>query len=75
MLLLLQLAIAIAFLGYLILALFDAVRGGFTILTGLALLAFSLTLKGILVIIKQIHPAPVPVVAPAPEGREWRIVP
>ena len=45
MLLLLQIALGLAFLGYLILAVFDAIRGGFIILTGLGLLVIGLTLK------------------------------
>jgi len=63
MLLLLQLALGLAFLGVLVLAVFDAIRGGFIILTGLILLAVGLTLKGIAFILTQFHPAPVPVPA------------
>ncbi|MEI6607356.1 MAG: hypothetical protein WCP35_18745 [Verrucomicrobiota bacterium] len=37
---------------------FDAIRGGFTILSGLALLVLGLTLKGISFVLKQINPAP-----------------
>jgi len=71
MLFLLQLALGIAFLGYLILAVFDAIRGTFIIFTGLGLLAFGLTLKGIAMIHKKIHPTP-PVVTPA--VRTWKVI-
>ncbi len=77
MLLLLQIALGLAFLGYLILAVFDAIRGGFIILTGLGLLVFALTLKGIVFVLKKIHPAPVPAVAPPVVTRRvatWKVV-
>ena len=76
MLLILQLALGVAFLGYLILAFFDAIRGFAIILSGLALLAFGLTLKGIAFVLKKIHPAavPAPTVAPTPRVI-WRVVP
>ena len=71
MLLLLQLALGLAFLGFLVLAVFDAIRGGFTILTGLILLAVGLTLKGVAFILKQFQPAPpVPPVVPT-TSRVW----
>ena len=73
MLLLLQIALGIAFLGYLVLAAFDAIRGGFIILTGLGLLIFALTLKGIAFVLKKLHPAPVPVPA-TPKVRTWKVV-
>lgn len=60
MLFLLQLALGVAFLGYLVLAVFDAIRGLAIILSGLALLAFGLTLKGIAFVLKLIHAAPAP---------------
>jgi len=75
MLFLLQLAIGVAFLGYLILAFFDAVRGICTILSGLALLAFGYTLKAADFALKKIHPASVPVVAPARTAKPWRVIP
>jgi len=75
MLLLLQLALGIAFLGYLVLAVFDAIRGGFTILAGLALLAFGLVLKGIAIVLKKFQPALVPVVTLTPKVRTWKIIP
>jgi len=75
MLLLLQLALGLAFLGFLVLAFFDAIRGGFTILTGLILLAVGLTLKGIAFVLKQIHPAQMPAVAPdTSRVRTWKVV-
>ena len=74
MLFLLQLAFGIAFLGYLILAFFDAVRGTFIILSGLGLLAVGLTLRGVSIILKKIHPAPAPVFAP-PRVRTWKVIP
>jgi hypothetical protein len=73
MLLLLQLALGLAFLGYMVLAAFDAIRGGFIILTGLDLLAIALTLKGIAFILKQFQPVPVPVPA-TPRVRTWKVV-
>ena len=73
MLLLLQLALGLAFLGYLVLAAFDAIRGGFIILTGLGLLVFALALKGISIVLKKIHPTPVPVPA-TPKVRTWKVV-
>ena len=74
MLFLLQLALGIAFLGFLVLAFFDAIRGGFTILTGLILLAVGLTLKGVAFVLRKIQPAPVPVPA-APRVLNWKVVP
>ena len=73
MLFLLQLGLGIAFLSYLVLAAFDAIRGGFIILTGLGLLAIALTLKGIAFILKQFQPVPVPVPA-TPRVRTWKVV-
>jgi len=73
MLFLLQLAIGVAFLGYLILACFDLIHGMFIILTGLMLLAYGLTLKGIAFFLKAIHPAPVPAVV-VPRLRTWKVV-
>ena len=74
MLLLLQIALGIAFLGCLVLAFFDAIRGGSIILTGLSLLAFALILKGIAFVLKQFQPAPAP--APVPKERIiWKVVP
>jgi len=64
MLLLLQIALGLAFLGYLILAVFDAIRGGFIILTGLGLLVIGLTLKGVSIVLRTIHPAAAPVALP-----------
>ena len=77
MLLLLQIALGIAFLGYLMLAFFDLIHGMYYILTGLALLAFGLTLKGVAILLRKIHPAPVPAVVPAPPKERiiWRVVP
>ena len=77
MLLLLQLALAIAFLGFLVLACFDAVRGTYYILTGLGLLIIGLTLKGISFVLKQIHAAPAPVAPPTatPRVRTWKVIP
>ena len=76
MLLLLQLALGIAFLGFLVLAVFDAVRGMYYILTGLGLLAFALALKGISIVLKQFQPAPVPHVVPTtPRVWTWKVVP
>lgn len=77
MLFLLQLALGIAFLGYLVLACFDFVHGMYYIITGLALLVLGLTLKGILIVLREIHPAPAPVVPPAPieEVWTWRTIP
>ncbi len=77
MLLLLQIALGLAFLGFLVLAVFDAIRGGFIILTGLGLLAIALTLKGIAFVLKLIHPAPVLAVAPPVVTRKvatWKVV-
>ena len=73
MLFLLQLGLGIAFLGYMVLAAFDAIRGGFIILTGLCLLAIALSLKGIAFILTQFHPAPVPVPA-VPKVRTWKVI-
>jgi len=64
MLLLLQLALGIAFLGYLVLACYDLIRGMYYILTGLGLLAVGLTLKAVAFVLKQIHLAPAPVALP-----------
>ena len=74
MLLLLQLALGLAFLGFLVLAFFDAIHGGFTILTGLVLLAVGLTLKGVSFILKKIHPAPVLAVAATTRVLIWKVV-
>ena len=77
MLLLLQIALGIAFLGYLVLAAFDAIRGGFIILTGLGLLAVGLTLKAVAFVLRKTQPTPVPVtaVAPAtPRVLNWKVV-
>ena len=77
MLLLLQLALGIAFLGYLILACYDLVRGGLIILSGLGLLAVGLTLKAVAFVLKKIHPAPVLAVAPPvvpPRVLTWKVV-
>ena len=73
MLLLLQLALGLAFLGYLVLAFFDAIRGGFIILTGLGLLAVGLTLKGVAFVLKQFQPATVSEAA-TPRVRTWKVV-
>ena len=76
MLFLLQLALGIAFLGYLVLACFDFVHGMYYILTGLALLGFGLTLKGVAIVLKQSHPAPAPVAPPIVEKVwTWKVVP
>ncbi|MEI7910650.1 MAG: hypothetical protein WCK77_13520 [Verrucomicrobiota bacterium] len=77
MLLLLQIAFGIAFLGYLVLACFDFVHGMYYILTGLALLVFAISLKGILIVIRAIHPAPASVAlgAPTEEVWTWKVVP
>ncbi|MEI7910660.1 MAG: hypothetical protein WCK77_13570 [Verrucomicrobiota bacterium] len=77
MLFLLQIAFGLAFLGYLVLACFDFVHGMYYILTGLALLAFGLTLKGILIVIRAFRPLPVPVppTAPAEKVWTWRVIP
>ena len=56
MLLLLQLALGIAFLGYLVLAFFDLICGMSYILTGMGLLVIGLTLKGVSIVLKKIHP-------------------
>ena len=73
MLLLLQIALGIAFLGYLALAFFDLIRGMYYILTGLGLLAIGLTLKGVSTVLKKVNPAPVPVAA-TPRVRTWKVV-
>ena len=76
MLLLLQLALGIAFLGFLILAFFDAVRGTYFILTGLGLLVIGLTLKGIAFALRQFQPAPAPVALSVTEKvRTWKVIP
>jgi hypothetical protein len=56
MLLIIQHALGIAFIGLLVLALFDSVKGTLTILSGLVLLAVGYNLK--LFILKRIHPPP-----------------
>ena len=56
MLLIIQILIGITFIGLLILALCDAVKGALTILTGLALLAAGYTLKLISFLLKKINP-------------------
>ena len=73
MLLLLQLALGLAFLGYLVLAFFDLIRGMYYILTGLALLVIGLTLKGGAFVLKKINPAPVPVAATT-RVQIWKVV-
>ena len=77
MLLLLQLALGIAFLGHLVLAFFDLIRGTYYILTGLGLLVIGLTLKGVSIVLKQIHRAPAPVAPPVatPRVRTWKLIP
>lgn len=72
MLLILQLVIGVALLGYLIRAFFDALRGFAIILSGLALLASGLTLKGIALILKQLHPAPKTVPAAHKVRTTWK---
>jgi hypothetical protein len=74
MLFLLQLALGFAFLGLLILVIWDAIRGTLIILTGLALLAIGYTLKAISFIVKCIRPIPVKTVAATPRVRSWKIV-
>lgn len=76
MLFLLQLALGITFLGYLILAFFDAIRGTFTILTGLALLVIGYTLKLASFILRRIHPARATVAPPLVTRRvaTWKII-
>jgi len=71
MLFLLQLGLGIAFIGYLVLAFFDAIRGTFIILTGLGLLAFGLSLKGIAILLRKIHPTPL---AATPAVRAWKVI-
>ena len=73
MLLLLQLALGFAFLGYLVLACFDAIRGMYYIFTGLGLLVIGLILKGVSIVLKKVHPAPVPV-PDTPRVRTWKVV-
>ena len=78
MLLLLQIALGIAFLGYLALAFFDLIRGMYYILTGLGLLAIGLlaiglALKAVAFVLRKIQPAPVPVPA-APRVLNWKVV-
>ena len=75
MLLLLQLALGIAFLGYLVLACYDLVRGGLIILSGLGLLAVGLTLKAVAFVLRKTQPAPVPVPATPRVRIIWRVVP
>ena len=72
MLLLLQIALGLAFLGYL--AVFDAIRGTFIIFTGLALLAVGFTLKLILFVIKKTRPVSVPAVAATTRVLSWKII-
>ena len=74
MLFLLQLALGIAFLGYLVLAFYDAIRGTYYILTGLGLLVIGLTLKGVSIVLRQFQPAPAPVVATL-RVRTWKVIP
>jgi hypothetical protein len=74
MFLLLQLAIAVAFLGYLVLAFFDLIHGLYHISIGLCLLAYGLSLTGIAFILKKFNPAPVPVAA-TPRVRTWKVAP
>ena len=73
MLLLLQIALGIAFLGYLALAFIDLIRGMYYILTGLGLLAIGLALKAVAFVLRKIQPAPVPVPA-APRVLNWKVV-
>ncbi len=75
MLLLLQLALGIAFLGHLVFAIFDAVRGMYYILTGLGLLVIGLTLKRIAFVLRKIHAAPATAVAATPRVRTWKVIP
>jgi len=71
MLFLLQIAFGLAFLGYLILAIFDAIRGCYLILTGLCLVIWGQTLIIIGTILQKMHPP----VAPAPREVTWKVVP
>ena len=73
MLLLLQIALGIAFLGYLVLACYDLIRGSLIILSGLGLLAVGLTLKGVAFVLKKVNPATVPVPAP-PRVWIWKVI-
>jgi len=73
MLLLLQIALGIAFLGYLVLACYDLVRGSLIILSGLGLLAVGLTLKAVAFVLRKTQPTPVPVPA-APRVLTWKVV-
>ena len=75
MLFLLQLALGIAFLGYLVLVFFDLIRGMYYILTGPGLFVLGLTLKGITFVLKQIHAAPATAVAATPRVRTWKVIP
>jgi hypothetical protein len=70
MLLIIQFALVLAFIGLLILSLCDAIKGTLTILSGLVLIAVGYTLKGISYVIRQIHPAP----AVSLVVREWNVV-
>lgn len=70
MLLLLQIGLGFAFLGYLILAFCDAIRGTFTILTGLVLIVIGYTMKLVTFILKRIHPAQLT----GPKARTWKII-
>ena len=76
MLLLIQLVLGIAFIGLLILSVFDAIRGTLIIVSGLVLLAVGYTLKGI-IFIKNFHPAPLPVAPPEVTrmAPTWKIIP
>jgi len=75
MLLLLQLALGLAFLGYLVLAFFDLIRGMYYILTGLALLVIGLALKAVAFVLRKTQPAPTPVPVPAtPRVLNWKVV-
>ena len=71
MLFLLQLGLGIAFLGYTVLAFFDLFRGTLIILSGLGLLAFAFTLKGIAILLRNIYPTP-PVVTE--KVRTWKVI-
>jgi len=77
LLLLLQIALGLAFLGYLVLACYDLVRGGLIILSGLGLLAVGLTFKAVAFVLKKVNPAPVLAVAPpvvTPRVLTWKVV-
>ena len=76
MLLIIQIALGIAFIGLLILAIFDAIRGTLIILSGLVLIVIGFTLKGIAVL-KKIHQPPAPAAPPVVTRRAptWKIIP